>query len=57
MSIGSIPVAVIYGDVVQLAEQRTVNPYVGGSIPPISASQEDLILAIKAFKMFDGVHR
>ena len=39
---GSSPVAVIYGDVVQSVERRTVNPCVGGSIPPISASLRGL---------------
>lgn len=38
MSIGSIPIAVIYGDVAQSVERWTVNPCVGGSIPPISAN-------------------
>ena len=37
-SIGSIPVAVIYGDVAQLVERWTVNPCVVGSIPTISAN-------------------
>lgn len=39
MSIGSIPIAVIYGDVAQLVERWTVNPCVVGSIPTISAMQ------------------
>ena len=38
MSIGSIPIAVIYGDVAQSVEQGIENPRVGGSIPPISAN-------------------
>lgn len=42
MSIGSIPVAVIYGDVAQSVERLTVNQMVGGSIPPISASLRGL---------------
>ena len=42
MSIGSSPIAVIYGDVAQSVERWTVNPCVGGSIPPISASLRGL---------------
>lgn len=48
MSIGSIPIAVIYGDVAQSVERLTVNQMVGGSIPPISANNGDISLISKA---------
>ena len=53
-STGGVPPSRLNGQVAQLVEQRTENPRVGGSIPPLATIVADLVT--RGSSELDGAH-